>query len=336
MSDAFRHVDAARTIVFGPDALAQAADLLGEGYTLLSTPRAATTARGVADRAAAIIDVPAGPVDAVAAQLREHAKGTRLVALGGGRVIDVAKALAAADPPREVVAIPTSLSGAEMTGVHRHAQGVPADTPRVRPHVVINDPALSASLPADALAAGTANALAHATVGLLSDRATPIGRAVAREAIAQLVTGWSQADPDRPALALGALLAGWAVDHSGLGPHHALAQTAARVAQVGHAEANAALLPATIAALRARRPEAFEQLDARLGVTLEAVATELRARAGADGLGSMTTDEAVLDGAVHAALKRPELARVAPAPDAAELRAVYRNAAARPGEIFGR
>ena len=277
------------------------------------------------DRAAAIIDVPAGHIDAVAAQLREHVTGTRLVALGGGRVIDVAKALAAADPPREVVAIPTSLSGAEMTGVHRHAQGVPADTPRVRPHVVINDPALSASLPADALAAGTANALAHATVGLLSDRATPIGRAVAREAITQLVTGWSHPDPDRPALALGALLAGWAVDHSGRGPHHALAQTAARVGQLGHARANAALLPATIAALRARRPEAFEQLDAHLGVTLEAVATDLRARARADDLGAMTTDEDVLDRAVHAALKRPELTRVAPSPNATELRAIYRK-----------
>jgi maleylacetate reductase len=336
MSDAFRHVDAARTIVFGPDALAQAGDVLGEGYTLLSTPRAAATARGVVDRAAAVVDVPAGPVDVVAAQLRARVTGTRLVALGGGRVIDVAKALAAADPPREVVAIPTSLSGAEMTGVHRHARGVPADTPRVRPHAVINEPALSASLPPDALAAGSANALAHATVGLLSDRATPIGRAVAHEAITQLVTGWSQPGPDRPALALGALLAGWAVDHSGLGPHHALAQTAARVAQLGHAGANAALLPATIAALRARRPEAFEQLDGQLGITLEAVATDLRVRAGADSLGSMGTDDELLDRAVQAALKRPELARVAPAPDATELRAVYRRAAAPPGETSGR
>jgi maleylacetate reductase len=339
MSDAFRHVDAARTIVFGPDALAQAGDVLGEGYTLLSTPRAAATARGVVDRAAAIIDVPAGQVDAVAAQLRENVTGTRLVALGGGRVIDVAKALAAADPPREVVAIPTSLSGAEMTGVHRHAQGVPADTPRVRPHVVINDPALSASLPTDALAAGSANALAHATVGLLSDRATPIGRAVAHEAITQLVTGWSQPepepDPDRPALALGALLAGWAVDHSGLGPHHALAQTAARVAQLGHAQANAALLPATIAALRARRPEAFGQLDAQLAVELEAVATGLRDRAAADNLGAITTDDELLDRAVQAALKRLELTRVAPAPDATEVRAIYRHAGARPTPIAG-
>jgi maleylacetate reductase len=94
-----------------------------------------------------MIEVPAGQVDVVAAQLRAAVTGSRLVALGGGRVIDVAKALAAADPPRDVVAIPTSLSAAEMTGVHRRAQGVAPGTPCVRPVLVINDPRLSAHNP---------------------------------------------------------------------------------------------------------------------------------------------------------------------------------------------
>jgi hypothetical protein len=52
MSDAFRHVESARTIVFGPGALADSADLIGVGYTLLSTPRAAASAPGVLERAA--------------------------------------------------------------------------------------------------------------------------------------------------------------------------------------------------------------------------------------------------------------------------------------------
>jgi alcohol dehydrogenase class IV len=173
MNEAFRHVDSARTIVFGPAALTGSAELLGEGYTLLSTPRAAASAPEVLERAATVIEVPAGQVDLVAAQLRGTVMGSRLVALGGGRVIDVAKALAAADPPRDVVAIPTSLSAAEMTAVHRHAQGVAPSTPRVRPAVVINDPQLSASQPAEALAASSANALGHAMTALLSDRTTP-------------------------------------------------------------------------------------------------------------------------------------------------------------------
>ena len=190
MSEAFRHVESDRTMVFGPAALASSAELIGEGYTMLSTPRAAASAPEVRERAAAVIDVPAGQVDVVAAELRATMAGSRLVALGGGRVIDVAKALAAADPPRDVVAIPTSLSGAGMTAVHRHAQGVAPGTPRVRPVVVINDPQLSASQPADALAASSANAIGHAITALVSDRATPISQAVAGEAIQRLVSGW--------------------------------------------------------------------------------------------------------------------------------------------------
>lgn len=328
MSHRFRHVDAERTIVFGEGALEAADDLLGSGYTLLTTERARRQAPAVVERAAAVVDVPGGLVEDVAAGLRGEVHGERLVALGGGRVIDVAKALAAADGPRTVLAVPTSLSAAEMTGVHRHAAGVPGNTPRVRPRVVVNDPALSASQPPDQLAASTGNALGHATVGLLSDRSTPPARAVAREAVVELVSGWSDREPDRAGLALGALLAGWAVDHSGLGPHHALAQTAVRTASIPHAQANAALLPATIAALRRRRPAALDRLDASLGARLEAFAESLRERAGAHGLG----DPQLLDRLVEVAAQRQELDRVAPAPDRDELRAIYLAASSAGGQ----
>jgi alcohol dehydrogenase class IV len=109
-----------------------------------------------------------------------------------------------------------------MTGVHRPRRGrtgrYAARAPARRDH----RPGAQRIPAGRCLAAGSANALAHATVGLLSDRPTRIGRV----------------------LALGALLAGWAVDHSGARPHHALAQTAVRIARLGHADANAALLPA--------------------------------------------------------------------------------------------
>jgi alcohol dehydrogenase class IV len=329
MSDAFRHVDSGRTIVFGPAALAGSAELIGGGYTLLSTPRAAASAPGVLERAAALIEVPAGQVDVVAAQLRGTVTGSRLVALGGGRVIDVAKALAAADPPRDVVAIPTSLSAAEMTAMHRHAQGVAPSTPRVRPAVVINDPQLSASQPAEALAASTANALGHAVTALVSDCTTPLSQAVAGEAIQRLVRGWSGADPDRPALALGAMLAGWAVDHSGLGLHHALAQTAVRSASLEHGQTNAALLPATIRAIRSRRPTELKRLDEILGIALEAVAELLRQRARAS-LGVLADDEELLRRAVETAAQRSELKRTPPAPGHAEIREIYCSSAPPP------
>jgi alcohol dehydrogenase class IV len=326
MSEAFRHIESARTIVFGPGALADSAELIGEGYTLLSTPRGAASAPYVLERAATMLEVPAGQVDVVAAQLRGTVMGSRLVALGGGRVIDVAKALAAADPPREVVAIPTSLSAAEMTAVHRHAQGVAPSAPCVRPVVVINDPQLSASQPAEALAASSANALGHAVTALVSDRATPFSQAVAGEAIQRLVGGWSGAEPDRSALALGALLAGWAVDYAGLGLHHVLAQTAVRIASLEHAQTNAALLPATIRAIRLRRPAELGRLDEILGIALEAVAEQLRQRAGAS-LGVLADDEQLLRRAVETAAQRSELKRISPAPDNAEIREIYRSSA---------
>jgi alcohol dehydrogenase class IV len=326
MSESFRQVERDRTIVFGPGALTDGLELLGEGYTLLSTPRAAAFAPAVLERAGAMVTVPPGHVDAVAAQLRDAVAARQLVALGGGRVIDVAKALAAADPPRGVTAIPTSLSAAEMTRFHRHAQGVAADTPNVRPFLVINDPQLSSSLPADALAASSANALGHAVTALFSDRSTPIARAVAGEAARRIVRGWSDAEPDRPELALGALLAGWAVDHSGLGPHHALTQTAVRVGSLGHAQSNAALLPASVRAIRERRPNEVERIDDLLGSTLESVAEQLRHRA-RTSLATLVHDPELLDRAVEAAAARPELERIPPAPDRGEIRTMYRSAA---------
>src|SRR5947209_17859387 len=149
-ADTFRWQDGERLIVFGRGAVAQSADLLADGYELLTTPRALMHTGQLRDRAAAVHEVKPGPVDEAAASLRSQVRSELLVALGGGRVIDVAKALAAADPPRRVAAIPTTLSGAQMTAIHRHAPGVPADTPRVRPAVVLNDPGLCASQPEEA------------------------------------------------------------------------------------------------------------------------------------------------------------------------------------------
>jgi alcohol dehydrogenase class IV len=195
--------------------------------------------------------------------------------------------------------------------------------------VVINDPQLSASQPAEALAASTANALGHAVTALVSGPATPFSQAVAGESIRRLVRGWGDAEPDRSALALGALLAGWAVDYSGLGLHHALAQTAVRTASLEHAQTNAALLPATIRAIRFRRPAELGRLDEILGIALEAVAEQLRQRAGAS-LGVLADDEELLRRAVETAAQRPELKRISPAPDHAEIREIYRSSAPRP------
>jgi hypothetical protein len=90
-------------------------------------------------------DVAPGLVDELSAALLEEVPDAPLiVALGGGRVIDTAKAVAAGrgGVPR-VAAIPTTLSAAEMTRVHRLPAGREAQSTPVRPAIVLNDPALA-------------------------------------------------------------------------------------------------------------------------------------------------------------------------------------------------
>ena len=324
----FRHAERDRTIVFGPGALDAAQDLLPPEFTLLTTDRAAGSQPAIVRRAAAVVEVPSGAVDALAADLRDRVGGRALVALGGGRVIDTAKAIAAAEGIAVVIAIPTSLSGAEMTGVHRHACGVPDHIARMRATVVINDPALTASLPSAQLAAGTANAAGHALTALLSIRSTPIAQAVGRAAIQRFGQAWAEPQPDKCGLALGALLAGWSVDVSGLGPHHALVQTAVRAVSIGHAHVNAVLLPHTIRAFRDRAAEQLASIDADLGTPLEEFAESLRTRAAATGLGDLVDHADTLKRTSEAAAARPEMQLIPPPIDADEAMSIYRAAAA--------
>src|SRR4030095_12001227 len=76
----------------------------------------------LAERAAAIHQVEPGEVPYVSAAIMEQIRTPTPVALGGGRVIDTAKAVAAVRGGR-VCAIPTTLSGAEMTTIHRLPAG---------------------------------------------------------------------------------------------------------------------------------------------------------------------------------------------------------------------
>ena len=242
--------DGERTIRFGRGALAERRTLLGDRYVLLTTPRAAAAAPAVVGAPRPCTTCPPGAWTRSPASCSTRSPGELLVALGGGRVIDVAKALAGAPDGAGAAAIPTTLSAAEMTRGHRQARGRRPATPRVRPPIVLNDPALSASQPAAELAASARQRARPRVRGPLMPRASPVPTLAAREAARLL----ARDEDDRDALALGALLSGYAMDASGYGLHHVLAQTLARFAGVGHGPANAAMLPLTTAALRERRP----------------------------------------------------------------------------------
>jgi len=320
--------DGERTIRFGRGTVAEAPLLVGDGpYAVLTTERAAAAAPALVAGAAAVHDVAPGPVDALAAALLPAVGHDVLVALGGGRVIDTAKAIAGAHGPQaRVVAIPTTLSAAEMTPIHRLPAGHERGARLVRPAVVVNDPDLSASQPADALAASTANALAHAVEAAATTLASPVPTLAAREAqrlidSAWLVEGEDPSAGGREQLAQAALLAGYAIGASWYGLSHVLSQTLVRVGGAGHGPANAAVLPVAIEALERRAPGRVDP-DGTLG----ALARRLARRAGADGIRRLGVDEAALDACATAAAQRRELSLTPPAADEAELRDLYARA----------
>ena len=315
--------DGERTVAFGRGMLGRAVELLeGPGYTLLTTERAAGTAPAVVDAAASVHHVPDGLVEDVARSLAGDVTGDRLVALGGGRVIDVTKALASASGVR-AMAVPTTLSGAEMTPSHRAI----SDAPRVRPAVVVCDPALAASQPEPALAASALNALGHAFEAPCTVRANPVATLAAHEAARRLHEAFSRpGDPDRDGLALGALLAGYALGSTGIGLHHVLAQTLVRVAGIGHGAANAALLPQTIGALAWRAPEAHQALAVALGDDPARAAARIAGHTAATHLGALGVSHDTLAEAARVAAQRDELEQTPPRAEEPEIKALYEAA----------
>lgn len=326
----FTWQDGERTIRFGRGTAPRAPELLGEAYTLLCTPRTREAVPEVVEQAAHVLDVRPGFVDEIAAELLAAGlpgDGDGLiVALGGGRVIDTAKALAATTG-RGAAAIPTTLSAAEMTKVHRLPAGV-SGVSGVRPRVVVNDPAISASQPDAELAASAANALAHAVEAPLTTMASPVPSLAALEAARLTAAAYAgdPADPDRDALALAALLSGYGIDAAWYGLSHVCSQTLVRVGGAAHGPANAVVLPHTTAALRRRFPERLATLDAACGEPVEALAARLAARAGAGRIRDLGVEEDALERCVDAATGRGELAHTPPPAERDELLAIYRAA----------
>jgi len=308
--------DGERTIRFGRGTAATLGEIIEGPYVLITTPRAEGLA---AEDATAVLHLLPGEVGDAAAALLEQARGDGwLVALGGGRVIDATKALGAATG-RPVAAIPTTLSAAEMTRGGRPVAGLDPPPPNWRPRVVVNDPALSASQPPDELAGSAANALAHAVEGPVTRQASPVPILAGREAARLIGVAYEGDEPDRDALALGALLSGYAIDGPGYGLHHVLAQTVRGFGRISHAQANAVLLPHTMRALERR----FGDLGAPVSL-----AERLAALAGASHLADLGVDDATLDRCADAAARRrADLENTPPPPDRDELREIL--AAAR-------
>jgi alcohol dehydrogenase class IV len=312
---AFVWRDGERMIRFGPGAAAHA----WPGVDLLTTARAERDIPASVLAGARVHHVPGGQVPDAAAALIDRVGEGRMVAWGGGRVIDTAKALAAARGG-EVCAVPTTLSGAEMSRGHRPAPGYEG-RPNHRPVLVLAEPELMAGQPADARRASAMNALAHAAEALYGPGRNPVASMAALRAAALLARGVE--DGERDDLALGAVLAGYALGSAGFSLHHVLCQTVVRTGGTSHSATNAAVLPYSLAAMAAREPEAIAELAAALGTDVDGLTARVLALAGGAQLG---LSEAGLIAAADAALERSELATLAPPPGRDELVKILRQA----------
>ncbi|MFZ5830595.1 MAG: iron-containing alcohol dehydrogenase family protein [Planctomycetota bacterium] len=210
-----------------------------------------------------------------------------VIAIGGGSVIDTAKAaalLAASGgelaeyvdtapnrrPPRAalpVYAVPsTAGTGAEVTSVavfsHSRPTGTSSGDPSVpqpaklsitaaclRPRAAFVDPELQVGMDREPTAAFATDALAHAVESRLSRAANPVSALMATRAVAlvmrelPLAMGDPEAAEPREGLALAAMLAGAALNESGVTLAHSVAHALGSLLHMPHSRAVALATP---------------------------------------------------------------------------------------------
>ena len=324
--------DANRTVVFGQGALEGAAGTLAEHgfeeFDLLSTPRALSEASRLTTAASAVHEVAPGGVPEAATALLGQASSPTLVALGGGRVIDAAKAVSAVEG-QTVVAIPTTLSGAEMTGIHRFPAGAEERAKGlIRPELVIADPEPMTSQPEPQLRWSAMNALAHGADSLYTPFANPVSKMTALRGAELIGEALDQSpdDRDRATLALGSILCGYAIDSALFAIHHVICQTLVRELGIPHAETNAAILPHAIAFMRERAPEQIGDLAKSLDTDLDSLPDRIAELGRPQGLGELGAERGGLEPALDAIEARPQLAFTPDPPDREQLRTIIEAA----------
>jgi alcohol dehydrogenase class IV len=323
--------DGERTIVFRRGALDEAPGILRDhgwdDFDVLSTPRALAAAPRELQGVGPVHEVPQGAVPEAAKAIMGSVREIEIVSLGGGRVIDTAKAIAAAKGGR-VCAIPTTLSGAEMTRVHRLPKGHEGRA-LVRPALVIADPEAMTSQPEDQLRASAMNALAHGAESLYTVFANPVATMAALRGASLIATevDTDRASRDRAALALGSVLCAYALDSALFAIHHVICQTIVRVCGTPHAETNAAMLPHTMEAMRDRAPEPIGELAAAIGADSGRIDERVEELGGGRRrLQELGATRDCLPEVVRQALERPQLRWMADPPGEAELSALLEAA----------
>ena len=228
-------------------------------------------------------------VDELASFAKAH-KADVMTAIGGGSVMDTAKAAAAmvtnegktADyqlkkreivkaPIAQVVAPTTAGTGSEATRVSvltntEHQVKRSISHPLMTPAAVILDPELTVSCSNYLTTVTAMDALSHAIESAVSKKANAYTRGIALAGVEQLNTGLPpcQNDPNdlgaRLACLVGSCFAGLSMQ-AGLGASHSLAPAICVVGEIRHSEAVAALLPHVIRLNERMCPRVYAQVE---------------------------------------------------------------------------
>jgi alcohol dehydrogenase len=238
-------------------------------------------------------------VDAAAATLAGAGAGAdadAVVAIGGGSVIDTAKAarlcaqlgctfsefLASErvfpEPVLPLIALPTTAgTGSEVSGGAVITDAVAARksgiaSPTLRPQHALVDPVLTYSVPPATTAHTGIDALAQAIAGMVAKVRTPIGDAIALEAVRLIGRSLVVAYRDggdvraRSELACGSLMAGLTMNISDCTAEHSLAQALGGLFHAAHGLTIGLVLAETLERERAHVPEQLERVADALGV----------------------------------------------------------------------
>lgn len=179
-----------------------------------------------------------------------------VIALGGGSVLDCAKAMAYFSKTRPtLIAIPTtSGTGAEVTSFSILTHGGvkhPLVDARLRPDWAILDESLLTTLPPALVADAGMDLISHALEAVCAKNATPFTDSLAvgalQIALRYLPESYGGETAHRGDIHTAAAMAGLAFDRAGLGACHALSHALGGRFHVAHGRLNAVLLPAVMA-----------------------------------------------------------------------------------------
>lgn len=246
---------------------------------------------------------PIGEVLRLRDLARAHAADV-LIAIGGGSASDACKAAALwlgeggdleshatrfeppdrlhvpvlAAPKLPLVAVPTTLSAAEVTGGGsvrtEDGRKLILVDPKVAARLVVIDPAASTEVPAPVFLASGMNGLAHCVEGWYSRVRTPITSALALQAMRMFmealpaVADAPDSAPARGTALIAAHLSGQVLLNARTCVHHAACHALGAVAGIPHGVANSIVLPHAMA---------FNAADPQAEADLAACATALGA-----------------------------------------------------------